>query len=509
MKSIIKRTLLSILICLIMVCVFALAGCNSNKNESLPVLTPQPEINDTGNLVEYTLSGAISSNMVVQQNKYIHVWGLSQNIGSYLYGEFMGEKRYAQVDENGEWEIIFSSHSYTSEPQTMDIYPTTGERIHLDDILIGDVWVVSGQSNAELQIDVTMEYNPEIKDEINENDNIRIYYQGLADVIANEESMKSPQKDVVNENYCWTKADYSNVMKFSAIGYYFAKEVSKHVNIPIGVVMMAAGGQSLKHFMPIDLSLSLGNENGANIYNSLIYPFARMEIKGMLFYQGENDNWNYEGYAENLAAFVERMRADYGYNFPFYNVQLSSHAGILESEWTGLGMLRCEQTEALSLISNSYLVASYDVGVMSSSEPDMAHPYNKKPVGDRLANIALTQEYNIKGYKMNYKACPVPESIKWGNGKATITFKYVGKGLKLEKGDDLSGFYLIDFDGQILKGVTAKISGDNKVIVDIPEKYEGKYKSIAYACKAITPIVKNNLYNSSDLPCVSFKFDKE
>jgi len=508
MKTVIKRTLLCVSVCLVMLCVFILTGCNSNKSEKLPALTPQPDIIDSGNLVEYTVSGAISSDMVVQQNQYIHVWGLSQNIGSYLYGEFMGEKRYAIVDENGEWEIVFSSHSYTSDPQTMDIYPITGEKTHLEDILIGDVWVVSGQSNAELQVELTLGYNPEFGQEIKETDNIRIYYQGLADVLANEQSMESPQKDVVNESYCWSKADTSHVMYFSALGYYFAKEVSKHVDIPIGVVMMAAGGQPLKNFMPLDLSLSLGYENGANIYNSLIYPFARMEIKGMLFYQGENDNWNYEGYAEKLAAFVERMRADYGYDFPFYNVQLSSHAGILETEWTGLGMLRCEQTEALSLIKNSYLVTSYDVGIMSDSEPDMAHPYNKKPVGDRLANIALTQEYKVKGYKMSTKACPVPESIKWGDGKATITFKYVGKGLKLEKGDELSGFYLIGFEGQILNGVSAKISGDNKVVVDIPEKYEGKYKSIAYACKAITPIVKNNLFSSSGLPCVSFKFDK-
>ncbi len=501
-----KRTILLLL------SVVLLAGCLTGceeKEEILPALTAQPEISDSGDAVEYKISGALSSNMVLQQNKYIHIWGTSPNTGAYIYGEFMGETRYAQVDDQGKWDIEFSAHPYTTDAQTMKIYPKNGQVTELTDILIGDVWVVSGQSNAELHMDVTMSYNPEFADEINESDNIRIYYQGLEDVYDNMDKCAAPQDDVLNEAYCWQKASYDNVMSFSAIGYYFAKEVSKHTDIPLGIVMMAAGGYPLKQFMPADLVSQLGIPYGSEIYNTMMHPFAKMPIKGMLFYQGENDNWEPDGYADYLAAFVKKMRDLYGYDFPFYNVQLSSHAGSLETAWPGLYAIRCEQVRAASLIENSRLIASYDVGVLSSSEPDMAHPYNKKPVGDRLAYMALSDIYAKRDYNADDWACPVPDEVKWSDDKAVITFKYVGSGLKVRSGQELMGFSFLDENNEIIGSAQAEITGKNEVTVTISEKRRGKFAAIGYACEAVASPLANNLANSNDLPAVAFKLDKE
>ena len=482
-------------------------GCEK-KEETPPALTPQPEISDRGETVTYKVSGTLSSNMVLQQNKTIHIWGTSPNTGAYLYGEFMGETRYAQVDEEGKWDIAFSAHPYTTEAQTMKIYPKNGDVTEFTDILIGDVWVVSGQSNAELHVDVTQMYTPEVVDTINEADNIRIYYQGLEDVYDNQDKCAAPQDDVLNEEYRWEKANYDAVMKCSAIGYYFAKEVIQHTDVPIGILMMAAGGYTLKQFMPAELISQLGLPYGSDIYNVMMHPFAKMPIRGMLFYQGENDNWEPEGYAEYLAAFVKHMRGLYGYDFPFYNVQLSSHAGSLESAWPGLYAIRCEQTDAVPLIDNSYLVASYDVGVLSDSEPDMAHPYNKKPVGERLAYLALADLYDTRKYDVDDWGCPIPDSIEWSDDKAVITFKNVGKGLKIESGQELMGFYLLDENGETTGRVAAEITKKNQVSITIPEKRRGQFVAVGYACEAICPPSSNNLVNSNDIPAVSFKLDK-
>lgn len=500
-----KRMILLLLSIVLMIGCFA--GCEE-KEPLLPALTAQPEISDSGEAVEYKISGALSSNMVLQQNKYIHIWGTSPNQGSYLYGEFMGETRYAQVDDQGKWDIVFSAHEYTTEAQTMKIYPKNGPVTEFKDILIGDVWVVSGQSNAELHVDVTLSYNPEFENEINENDNIRIYYQGLEDVYANEDKWSTPQDDVLNEAYCWEKASRETVMKTSAIGYYFAKEVSKHTDIPLGIVMMAAGGYPLKQFMPAELLSELGIPFGSTVYNVMLHPFAKMPIKGMLFYQGENDNWEPDHYAEHLAAFVKHMRQLYGYDFPFYNVQLSSHAGSIASEWPGLYTIRCEQERAAALIENSHVVASYDVGVLSDSEPEMAHPYNKKPVGDRLAYLALSEIYAKRKYDTDDWACPVPKDVKWSEDKAVITFQYVGKGLKVRSGQELAGFYFLDENHEIIGRAAAEITGDDKVTVTIPEKRAGKFAAIGYACEAVAAPLTNNLGNSNDIPAVAFRLDK-
>ena len=497
---------------ILLLSVVLIAGCFTGCQEqepTPPVFTAQPDISDSGEPVEYKVSGALSSNMVLQQNKYIHIWGSSPDKGAYLYGEFMGETRYAQVDDQGQWELIFSAHPYTREPQTMKIYPKNGSVTEFTDILIGDVWAVSGQSNAELHVDVSLAYNPEFVNEISEDDAIRVYYQGLEDVYANQDKCQTPQNDVLNEEYYWQKTTEEVVMKISAIGYYFAKEISKHTEIPIGIVMMAAGGYPLKQFMPADLVSELLLPNGSDIYNTMMYPFAKMPIRGMLFYQGENDNWEPEGYAEYLAAFVKKLRELYGYDFPFYNVQLSSHAGAMVTEWPGLYAIRCEQQEAVSLIENSYLVASYDCGVLSESEPDMAHPYNKKPVGDRLAYLALSEIYDRGSYDIDHWASPIPDSVKWSGNTVTVTFSHVGDGLKVKVGQELRGFYILDQEGNILTKAEAEISGDSKVKVTIPENYEDTCGAIGYACEAVAAPMSNNLVNSNELPAVAFRLYKE
>ena len=241
----------------------------------------------------------------------------------------------------------------------------------------------------------------------------------------------------------------------------------------------------------------------------MMYPFAKMPIKGMLFYQGENDNWEPEGYADNLAALVKKLRELYGYDFPFYNVQLSSHAGSLEREWPGLYSIRCEQEKAASIIENSHVVASYDVGVLSDSEPEMAHPYNKKPVGDRLAYLALSEIYAKRDYDIDDWACPVPKEVKWSDDKAVITFQYVGKGLKLKSGQELMGFYFLDENNEIISRAAAEITDDDEVTVTISEKRRGKFTAIGYACEAVAAPLTNNLANSNDIPAVAFKVDKE
>ena len=499
------KKILVILLCVILAA-SCLSGCNKKPvEETPPTLAPQLEISDSGEAVTYKVSGALSANMVLQQNKTIHAWGTSPNIGAYLYGEFMGETRYAQVDEEGNWDIEFSAHPYTAEAQTMKIYPKNGEVTEFTDILIGDVWAVSGQSNAELHVDVTQSYTPEITDMIDEADPIRIYYQSVFDIEANPDKLDTPQTDVINNAYHWEKADSNAVMKCSAIGYYFAKEVIRHTDVPIGIVMMAGSGYALRHFMPDDLAKERGYSTGADVFNMMIHPFLKMPIRGMLFYQGESDSWEPYNYAEDLTALVTRLRTIYGYDFPFYNVQLSSHAGKLETGWPKMPVVRFQQTDAVSMIDNSHLVATYDVGVFGLGEPEMEHPYNKKPIGDRLAYLALAEYYDAGEYDMEDWGCPIPEKTEYTDDKVVITFANVGKGLELTgNSPDLEGFYLLDEEYEYIGRIKAEITAKDEVTVTIPEKWVGRYFAVGYVCEHVAPSSSNNLVNSNGLPAVAF-----
>ena len=510
------KKIIAVFLCIVLIgCIFT--GCGETYDEETPTALPaQDEITDPGDKVDYKISGALSSNMVVQRNKEIHIWGWSDNYGEYIYGEFMGETRYAEITEDGEFDIVFSAHPETTEPQTMTIYPKNGKKTEFTDVLVGDVWFVAGQSNAEYPTQITYDYNPETPDEADNTQLIRLYYQTVSYLDQEPELGDSIHKDVISGDYCWEKTDATSVGRFSAIGYYFAKNIIKNQSkVPIGMVMMAASGRAIRHLMPLEIAETFGYTTGGTAYNCMTYPFLKMNIRGMLFYQGESDNWvddqgAPDNYNEQLAAYIKYFRDWYGYDFPFYSCQLSSHAGYIATPdgWPGLYNIRCEQEEALSEIDNYYLAVTYDLGVMSDSEPEMAHPYNKKPVGDRLSYFALAQYYDSSSYDIDSWQSPVPKAMEWSEDSVLITFDHVGKGLELSTGDKLKGFYLLDKDLVILRTTDAEIVGDNQVKVELKENARADTVYVGYAADFVCPPASHNLVNSNGLPCAAFRISK-
>ena len=205
---------------------------------------------------EFKLSGIFSSHMVLQREKQIRIWGFSTHIGSKVAGHFMGETATATVGENNRFELRFFARPECSDPQVMVISDEFGHIITLEDILIGDVWIIGGQSNAELHLAPCMPLTPSV--EFDENDNFRLFYQhGWSGMeFGKENNYVSP--DIIKPDWTWHKPDQESSLNFSAIGFYFAKQLMKHISTPIGLVMMAAGGVCLRELMPVELANSLG-----------------------------------------------------------------------------------------------------------------------------------------------------------------------------------------------------------------------------------------------------------
>ena len=473
-------------------------------------LEAQAEPDDSGEKVEYTVSGCFTSDMVLQRDQIIKVWGWSENKGAVIYGELMGEKRYGIVDDNGEWLIEFSPKEYTAEGQTLTIYPKNGDKTEFKDVLIGDVWFVSGQSNAEFYFETTTVLFPKLKNDISEADNIRLFREDKADALDEKGNLAitGPQKDVINSEYCWKKTTKDTVMNFSAVRYIFVKELSKETDVPQGIIMAAAGGCMLQDLMPEEslkgFEILESSWQTGGLYNYLIEPFAKMAVKGMVFYQGESDTGVYKVYKDKLKSFVSAMRERFGENFAFYNIQLSSHAAMADA-WPDLPGVRAAQTDAYYEIPNSYLICSMDVGwQLRSPEEDPAHPYDKLTLGKRLAQTALCQEYGSDKYKLAYISSPIPSEVKWKSGSVIIKFANVGDGLDSNI-SNVSGFRIHNTEGFAFVA-QAKITGKDTVEVTIDRD---NITAVSYGYSVSALPEEACLTNSEQVPALAFLMNKD
>lgn len=484
------------------------------SNETIP-LPVQPEIKDPGTRITYTVSGVFSSNMVLQRDKIIQVWGWSNNVGGYIYGELLGETRYAQIDKNGEWMLQFSPKDYTTEGTTLTIYPKNGKKTVFENILIGDVWMVSGQSNAEYYFRDMARYFTECYDYIDENNNIRLLRIDKDDAYDSNWHLIASgiQDDILNRNNHWTKTTTSTVETFSAVGYMFVKEISNHTEVPQGIVMAAAGGCILQEFMDPLTGSKYSNEGSIwraepnSIYKYMLAPFRHMTMRGILFYQGESNQSTADQYASMLTKCVAGWRKQFDSTFDFYNIQCTSHSA-LAATWPDIPAVRAAQLDAYYTIPGSYIIPTIDVGyrLRGEDEPeeDYAHPFDKKTIGERAAHIALAQLYGVDGFDYNYDSCPIPSNVTWSSDSVTIDFENVGDGLKAYSGS-LIGFHVMQPNGKLTKANAVVIDKDT-VKITLPNVRN--IVSVCYAYEHSALIEEANLVNSNNIPCPTFKFDK-
>ena len=429
---------------------------------------------------EFKVSGIFSSHMVLQREKPIKIWGFSDTPGSRVAGSFMGETVATTVGDDNRWTLTFSSHLVEYEPQTMVISDDRDHAVTFEDILVGDVWLIGGQSNAELNMAPCMPLTPSI--EFYEGDNFRLFAQTQAYPYTHQELCATPQPDIINPEWCWKRPDREASLSFSAMGWYFAHEVTKHIGIPLGLVMMAAGGACIRELLPIELAHGEGYTFGANVqeggyFNTLINPILGLGCKAMLFFQGESEGGCREfaeRYAYELALLVADERARFGQEFSFYNVQLSDYREEGKQYFPWLDTIRIQQLKALALIPNSTLTVDMDLGA-PEDWPDFAHSPRKMELGERLAKLALAKEYGIGRETECSSPRPVMASLSADRKQIVVEFTDISAGLIVSGhnpadsyGMEVQGFAVGDYDHRA--PARAVISSRHAVTVDIPEE---------------------------------------
>lgn len=484
-------------------------------------LAPQSTSTDDGQAFDYKVSTTITDNMILQRNQYLNIFGTAEKTGGIIYVELMGETRYAVVDSNGEWCVQMSAHPASTVPVELNVYtkaqgPENGRIFR--NILFGDVWLVAGQSNAQVTLEPTLIYNPFFVDEINPNDNIRLFNQWFWDCTNYWEedfptdfnrkyitkSPAIPQKDVP-DGHIWQVNTVDNALGFSAIGYYFAKQIADHTDVPIGLIQMCAGGAALCDFMPPDQYDSRKHNIGesqfyhSDIYNSLMAPFSKTQVTGMLWYQGESDMCDYDQYADNLKDFVDMMRDIYGKKMEFYSVQLTSHNDV-NHVWPELADMRFVQFDAIKLIDNYNLVCSMDYG-WTVWDDDFAHPKYKKYIGDRLAYVALAKIYDYRHYSLNQYGSPYMYLATVKDGYAYFYFNNVGTGLMgVDNNPNILGFTNYETGAML----SATLESKNCVKVRVGRN---KNMTVAYGNSSMANVATCNLCNSNGIGAVAFKYE--
>ena len=447
----------------------------------------------------FSVSRVFSDNMVLQRDELVRIWGFAPNEddGKEVFGEFKGVKAKAII-KNGEWCITFpETFCADTSANCMKIY--SGEKeIVFKDVLVGDVLMVIGQSNVEAEMSVHFSLtDPAVcgggEEAVNPQEPIRLNRttaKESLDEIFGVKGTRNVCRDCLN-NTQWTKTTLEETLKFSALGYYFAKEMVKRSDekIPYGIIEVGFSGMPLGAFLPNEVADKLKTDtydekkgiytttgrnakegSGRYIYNRHIYPFEKYSIAGLVWYQGESNGDITEApyYNDRFSALVEHMRSTHNIinrNFPVFVVELPSiypkpegYTGTDALRWRyiEIGMVRSYIGTIPLQIENSYVAACGDLWG-NKEYCNGLHPYIKYEQAQRIADIA--QVILLKKGTLDEATGPIFEALNVSDDlkKAKITFKNVGEGLSTSDG------------GNKVRGIVGLIRKDNTLQAITPQ----------------------------------------
>lgn len=466
------------------------------------------------------LAAVFTDNMVLQRNQPITIYGTA-NGGDVVEVSFKSQKKSATTNQYGKWEVVFPAQTHGGHYEvTIKSYQ---KNIVLKNILIGDVWFCSGQSNMAFQLQQSENGNEEIKKAL-PNTAIRLF--NFKDLRETDNTVwdsitlaKTNQLEFFSGS--WSVCDSISAKDFSAIAYYFGKNIAHAENIPVGLIQVAVGGSPIESWIDrytlehddkvVDVltnwrrsdfimpwvreraNMNLKNATNAKqrhpydpSYNfeAGVTAFTKFPIKGVIWYQGESNAHNVELYEHLMPTLVESWRQAWGTNLPFYYVQLSS------IERPTYPAFRDVQNRLQNKIPNSGMAISMDYG-----DAQNVHPIKKKEVADRLALLALRYTY---GKAVMANGPSALKAIQKGDN-ILVSFE-LAKQLSTSDKKELTGFELVNDKGIYIQSKAVIVK--NQVQITIPKGE--KIKTVLYAWK---PFSTANLVNEAGLPCSTFKLE--
>jgi sialate O-acetylesterase len=436
------------------------------------------------------LPAVIGSHMVLQQRSEVTIWGWCDVSEGVKLRTSWDTTTYATTGStSAKWEIKINTPA-AGGPYQVTI--ESSSKIILDDIMIGEVWICSGQSNMEMSMDWGLPYKDEAASATDKNIRFFNIPRTTADY---------PQDDV---RAGWVVCNPDDMKKFSAVAYFFGKSLRQNLDAPVGLIEAAWGGTPAEAWTPADAingnpvvkeacakltPVPWGPVIAASIYNAMVYPVTKFSIAGAIWYQGEANVNGASTYSELLSTLINSWRKSWQKDFPFYYVQIAPFAGYGDN--SSSAFLREGQTKALATPNTGMIVITDLVDNIND-----IHPKMKKEVGNRLANYALAETYGKKD--IVYKG-PFYRNVKIEKDKVRIYFDGADKGL-MSRGDTLREFFIAGSDRNFINA-RAKIDG-NSVLVWSKEVKNPVAVRFAFRNGAIP-----NLFSKEGLPADPFRTD--
>lgn len=445
--------------------------------------------------------------MVLQQETKAALWGYaSEGSKISLTPSWSGKKYFAVADSKGMWTAYIDTPKASYQTHTIKIQGDSNSLI-INDVLIGEVWLASGQSNMEMPIrgfyNCPVEGAAEVIAKPAEKNQVRFF------MTAHSKSYE-PLDEVLGGS--WKASSPQTVSEFSATAYFFACNLNKSLDVPIGIVCSAYGGSKVESWLPkeicdgyedIDTSRSaveaLSEEwlSPYMMYNAMLHPLAGYTVKGFIWYQGCSNVGMHTTYANRLSTMVDLWRKEWGdteCKLPFYQVEIAPYRyGSNLSQ-----LLRQVQHDAAKIIPNCGIIGTNDL--VYDFEIDQIHPRKKAEVGQRLAYMALNRNY---GYSFLY--CESPEAIKAYSKDGSIYVELSNCSNGMDKWDLIEGLEIAGSDG-IFKPVKAARVEWNTTVLRVSSSEVANPVAVRYCWGDFVP---GNLHNCEGLPLTAFSFTVE
>jgi len=439
------------------------------------------------------LPAFFSDNMVLQQKTMASVWGADKPNTKVTVTGSWNESTTTETDRDGKWKVKVKTPE-AGGPYSLSVEGSN--KLILENVLIGEVWICAGQSNMEMPV---KGFNNQPVSGGNEailnstNNDIRLF------TIERKASL-IPLEDVSGEWFC---ANPQSVKDFSAVAYFYGQKINSILNVPVGLISIVWGAsrveawmdeETYSEFKQIEIIEEIPEKypqhSPSLLYNGMIHPLQGYGTKGFIWYQGESNITEPNEYLKLFPAMIKQWRNQWQQGkLPFYFVQIAPF-----KYWGDNPVyLREAQLKSMQTVENTGMVVTLDVG-----DCEFIHPPEKRIIGERLAYWALSKDYNFEAL-----ACSGPvykEFETTEDGRIHLFFDYCPNGLS-SFGLPLTGFEIAG-ENKLFHPATAKIN-DNRTVTVFSEKVANpvavRYAFIA--CPAGT------LFNTEGLPASSFRTD--
>lgn len=444
---------------------------------------------------EVKLPAILSSNMVLQRNTIVKLWGWADpNEKIIIEASWQKEFLKTEADQNGNWQIEVKTTN-SKEPQKLRFKGKKSD-ILLDNILFGEVWLCSGQSNMRQPLkgytgQPVFEGSMAIAKST--NNKLRLF--------SITENGSGKPLDTLKAHKGWDESAPVSSRDFSAVAYFYGKQLQEILDVPVGLIMSSWGGtriqpwiskESLSPYMKLDLKDVDPKRTPTAIFNAMINPITKFAIKGVLWYQGETNRNEPDVYRKLFPVMVKDWRKQWGIgDFPFYYVQIAPYQ---YDTTVNSAFLREAQFLAQKDIPNSGMAVLLDIGAKED-----IHPPEKVEVANRLLLHALSKTYRLGGIDSEspaYKSYQVTDSAT-----IVVDFYHVENGIYTPQKEIVTNFEIAGEDRVFYKA-EAKIIKARQI-----EVWSHSVKKPVAVRYAWTNYVKGTLYNTDMLPASSFRTD--